>query len=167
MYNRLRFFALLLGLSVASTFSCGAKVLHPDFPVVEGQYQMTQEWSVALPGKFNRRIEGGDLVIWRPGMTLWVTVWGNDKNEGKDVRIKRIRERISPKAFDIQALKAGPVLRLSYRLKEEKEQGAVPGYYCYSVGDSGHVQMAIYLDNEKDVVSAQSICGSLSEKVAR
>lgn len=128
---------------------------------------MTQKWSVSLPEKFNRRIEGGDLVIWRPGMTLWVTVWGNDKKEGKDVRIKIIRERISPKAFDMHVLKAGPVLRLSYRLKEQKEQGAVPGYYCYSVGDTGHVLMAIYLDNEKDVVLAQNICGSISEKIAR
>lgn len=167
MKNRLRSFALLLGLSVASALSYGAKMLHPDFPVVEGQYQMTKEWSVSLPEKFNRRIEGGDLVIWRPGMTQWVVVWGNDKNEGKDVRLKRIRDRISPEAYDIRELKAGSVFRLSYRLKEGKEQGAVPGYYCYAVGDTGHVQMAIYLDNEKDVVSAQSICGSLSEKSAR
>lgn len=141
-------------------------MLHPDFPVIEGRYQITKEWSVTLPQKFNRRIEDGDLVIWRPGMTMWVAIWGNDKNENKEVRLQRIRDDISPQAFNIEASKSNDVLRLSYRLKEGKEQGAVPAYYCFSVGGSGQVQMAIYLDNEKDVESAQTICRSLSENNA-
>lgn len=141
-------------------------MLHPDFPVVEGRYQMTKEWSVTLPGKFNRRIEDGELVLWHPGMTMWVAVWGNDKNENKESRLKRIRADISPQAFDVETSKTSGVLRLSYRLKEGNEQGAVPAYYCFAVGDSGHVQMAIYLDKENDVKSAQAICGSLGENNA-
>lgn len=58
------------------------------------------------------------------------------------------------------------ILRLRYRLKEGEEQGAVPAYYCFAVGGSGHVQMAIYLDNENDAKTAQSICESLSESIA-
>lgn len=141
-------------------------MLHPDFPVVEGQYQMTKEWSVTLPDKFNRRFEDKDLVLWRPGLTVWVSVWGNDKNESKEGRLKRIKSDISPQAFDIETTPKGEILRLRYRLKEGKEQGAVPAYYCFAVGVTGHVQMAIYLDNEKDSKSAQSICGSLSESNA-
>lgn len=95
-------------------------MLHPDFPVVEGRYQMTKEWSVTLPGKFNRRIEDGDLVIWRPGMTMWVAVWGNDKNENKESRLKRMRADISPQAFDVETSNTSNVLRLSYRLKERR-----------------------------------------------
>jgi hypothetical protein len=167
MKNQLRSFALLFALSAAPSFSYGARVLHPDFPVVEGRYQMTKEWSVSLAEKFNRRIEGSDLVIWRPGMTLWIAIWGNDKSESKDIRIKKIRESISNKAFDIQTSKVSPVSRLNYRLKEEKAQGTIPAYYCFAIGDTGHVQMAIYLDNEKDVKSAQTICESLSERAAR
>lgn len=141
-------------------------MLHPDFPVVEGRYQMTREWSVTLPEKFNRRIEDGDLVIWRPGMTMWVAVWGNDNNESKESRLKRIQADISPQAFDVEISKTSGLLRLGYRLKEGNEQGAVPAYYCFAVGDSGHVQTAIYLDNENDVKSAQAICGSLGENHA-
>lgn len=142
-------------------------MLHPDFPIIEGRYQMTKEWSVTLPEKFNRRIEDGDLVIWRPGVTLWIAVWGNDKNESANVRLKTIRDGISPKAFDIQTSQKSHILHLSYRLKEGKDQGAVPAYYCFAVGDTGHVQMAIYLDSEQDAKSAQTICGSLSENNAR
>ena len=167
MRTQLRCLALFVGLLVLPPFSHGAKMLHPDFPVIEGRYQMTKEWSVTLPEKFNRRIEDGDLVIWRPGVTLWIAVWGNDKNENADIRLKATRDDISPKAFDIQTSKTGHILRLTYRLKEGKDQGAVPAYYCFSFGDTGHVQMAIYLDNEQAVKSAQTICGSLSENNAR
>lgn len=167
MQTQLRWLALFVGLLVVPSYSHGAKMLHPDFPVIEGRYQMTKEWSVTLPEKFNRRIEGGDLVIWRPGVTLWIAVWGNDKNENADARLKSIRHDISPKAFDIQTSKTSHILRLSYRLKEGKDQGGVPAYYCFAVGDTGDVQMAIYLDNEQDVKSAQTICGSLSENNTR
>ena len=49
-------------------------MLNPQFPIVEGRYQMTGEWSIALPGQFNRRIENQDLVIWRPGFTIWLAI---------------------------------------------------------------------------------------------
>lgn len=39
--------------------------LHPDFPVVEGRYRLTREWELELSGKFNRRIEDGNMVLWR------------------------------------------------------------------------------------------------------
>lgn len=141
-------------------------MLHPDFPVVEGRYQLTKEWSVILPGKFNRRMEDGDLVLWRPGMTIWVSIWGNDKGKNKETRLQGIKAGISPKAFDVSSTKMGTILQLTYRLKEEIEQGAVPAVYCFAFGDSGHVQMAIYLDNEKDVKSVLAICGSLGENNA-
>lgn len=62
--------------------------LHPGFPVVQDTYQMTKEWSVTLPGRFNRRIEDGSLVLWRPGFTIWTSVWGNDKKESAEKRLK-------------------------------------------------------------------------------
>lgn len=166
MKTKLFCFALLCGLLAQPAHSKGEKMLHPDFPVVEGRYQMTKEWSVTLPGKFNRRIEDGDLVIWRPGTTMWVAIWGNDKKETKESRLKRIRADISPQAFDVETSNTSNVLRLSYRLKEGNEQGAVPAYYCFAAGDSGHVQLAIYLDHEKDIKSAHAICGSLGENNA-
>lgn len=42
-------------------------MLHPEFPVVVGRYQMTPDWAVTLPRPFNRRTEDGSLVFWRPG----------------------------------------------------------------------------------------------------
>ena len=49
--------------------------LNPHFPVVTGRHQLTAEWSIDLPGEFNRRIDDGDLVFWRPGITAFVAIW--------------------------------------------------------------------------------------------
>lgn len=58
--------------------------LHPDYPVVSGDYQLTETWSVSLPLKFNRRIEDGSLILWRPGLTIYFTAWNNDHQESAD-----------------------------------------------------------------------------------
>jgi hypothetical protein len=49
--------------------------LHPDYPTIEGRYPLTSDWELDLPQKFNRRIEDGNMVLWRPGLTLRISVW--------------------------------------------------------------------------------------------
>ena len=141
-------------------------MLHPDFPVIEGLYQITRDWSVTLPSAFNRRVEEGDLVIWRPGMTIWTAVWGNDDNKSEEERISWIKTDISSDAFDISEEKEGDVIRLKYRLVEDTGDDRIPAYYCFAVGKTGYVQMAIYFDSESDLYDAELIWKSLVEHVA-
>jgi type II secretory pathway pseudopilin PulG len=141
-------------------------VLHPDFPVVEGKYQMTEEWSIILPDKFNRRIEDGDLVIWRPGFTIWVSALNNDKNESKEDRRARLREDVSPDAFDVEDVSEEAVLRLRYRLNEESEDRRVAAFYGFVVGVNGHIQLGIYFDDEGDLEKAKQIWLSVKEAAA-
>ncbi|MES2475503.1 MAG: hypothetical protein V4640_06965 [Verrucomicrobiota bacterium] len=136
--------------------------LHPEFPVVEAHYQMTKEWSVDLPTKFNRRFEESDLVIWKPGFTIWTTVW-NNKSESPDERLAWIRDDSSPDAFDAVTETSNGLLRYSYRLKEDSDDARLPGFYCYAIGKVGHVQMAIYFDSPDDLDTAQAIWRSLTE----
>ena len=138
-------------------------MLHPDFPVVEGKYQMTKRWSITLPGKFNRRVEDGDLVIWRPSFTIWVSALNNDKNESKEVRLARLREGMSPDAFDVQDVSEEGVLRLRYRLNEKSEDRRVAAFYGFVVGVNGHIQLGIYFDDEGDAEQAKKIWLSVKE----
>lgn len=139
-------------------------MLHPDFPVVSDHYQMTDMWSVVLPGEFNRRIEDGDLVIWRPGITIWTAIWGNDNNLPADKRLIELKQDISDDAFDIEEDVTGSILRFRYRLVEDSDDDRIPAYYCFAVGNSGYVQMAIYFDDENDLSVAESIWKSLEER---
>jgi hypothetical protein len=172
-FNAIRPRSLILLLALAacteetpeskSTESHKAVQLHPEFPVVEGHYQMTKEWSVDLPSKFNRRIEDRDLVIWKPGFTSWTTVWGNDKSASPDERLAWIRGDSPPDAFDAVSETSNGILRYAYRLNENSEDDRLPAFYCYAIGQAGHVQMAIYFDSPEDLSTAQHLWRSLTE----
>ena len=137
--------------------------LHPDFPIVEGHYQMTADWSVMLPTQFNRRIEEGQLVIWKPGFTIWTNVWNNDKSESQDDRLQWIQGDSSPNGFDKVTESSDGVSRYAYRLKEDSYDDREPAFYCFAIGEEGHVQMAIYFDSADDLADAQAIWQSLTE----
>jgi hypothetical protein len=128
---------------------------------------MTPEWALVLREKFNRRIEDGSMVFWRPGLTVWINVWGNDKAASREDRLRRIKADVSPKAFDIEERSTSNPLRYTYRIKEDDDQGKAAALYCFAVGEFGHVQMAIYLDQEADIAKARSIAHSLQETVGR
>jgi hypothetical protein len=70
---------------------------------------VTDDWALVLPEKINRRIENGDLVIWRPGFTVWIAVWNGDKPAQQT--LSWIKETASPEAID----------------------GRAPSLYCYAV----------------------------------
>ena len=125
---------------------------------------MTKEWSVDLPSNFNRRLEESDIVIWKPGFTIWTTVWNNDKSESPEERMVWIKENSSPDAFDAVTEASNGVLRYAYRLKENSEDARLPAFYCFAIGEAGHVQMAIYFDSPEDLANAQAIWRSLAEK---
>ncbi len=137
-------------------------MLHPKFPVIEGKYQLTDNWAVTLAQKHNRRFEEGSLVIWRPGFTIWTTVWNLKEGEKPEALLKRLKEDISKDATDVVESGEGMPLRLSYRLKEESDDDRQPAFYGIAVSSSGHVQISIYFDDPKDLKNAQEIFASLT-----
>ncbi len=140
-------------------------LLHPDFPVIENHHQLTKEWSVMLPGKFNRRLEDGDLVIWRPGFTIWTAVWNNVDGKSREECLAWIKQDISEGAFDLVEERQGHLLRLRYRLAEDSDDSRVLAYYCFAISDRSHVQMAMYFDEEADLDHAEQIWKSLNSSL--
>lgn len=136
-------------------------MLHPDFPVVEGRYRMNRDWFVDLPGRFNRRLNGDELVLWRPGLAIWVEAWNNDDREAKDVRFQRLKREMPGEAFAVEEPEDEDVLRLGFRLEDGKEGDA---FRCYAVGEDGHVRMSIRCEDEKELEAARAIWLSLSER---
>jgi hypothetical protein len=139
-------------------------MLHPDFPVIEGHYQMTKQWSVELPEPFNRRFEEGSMVLWRPGLTLWVAVWSKNQNQTQEERLARLLQDISAQATDQEELREHGLIFLSYRLSEESEDNRRPAFYGFAIGISGQVQMGIYFDDEADLSVARKVWLSLREE---
>jgi hypothetical protein len=139
--------------------------LHPDFPVVEGLHQLTPDWALTLEAPFNRRIEDGDLVLWRPGLTVWMTIWLNDENASIESRLEDLKQHMSPEATDVEQHAQGQTVYYAYRLAEEPDEdtddGRLPGYYGYAFAASSHVQMAVYFDEETEADAAHALHRSL------
>ena len=123
--------------------------LHPDYPIVTGNYQMTDEWTVTLPEKFNRRIEDGSLVLWRPALTFWITIWGNDGDKSTDNRLASILETASDLRSDQQIERTADSVRLTYELPEEdasRPKAVFRSISGYVISAVGHVQISAYFD---------------------
>lgn len=136
----------------------------PGFPIVEGQHLLTETWAINLPGKFARRVEDGCLVLWRPGLTIWLEAWGNDRNESQAKRLKTIKSHASPDRFSESEGKANKITRYSYRLRDENENGSIDSVYAHILNDDGHLQLAIYFDDAKDEPIARAIADCVMER---
>jgi hypothetical protein len=134
-----------------------------EFPVVEGHHQLTDDWAVTLPAQFNQRVEDDSLVLWRPGITVWTTIWNNDEQEAQQERFETLRSAISPAAFDVAESVEGDLIRFAYRLNETREESMVHAVYGFAIGPAGHVQMAIYCDEEADLKLAWQVWRSLKQ----
>lgn len=134
----------------------------PGFPLVEGDYALTEGWSIHLSKPFARRIEEGDLVLWRPGLTIWLSAWSNDHNESQAKRLAHIKKSASRKRFADSESTADNVTRFSYRLRDENEHGPVESLYGFVIGDEDHLQLAIYFDDPADEACARELVASVA-----
>lgn len=142
------------------------KSLHPEFPVVSGRYQISPEWSLFLPGAFNRRIEDDDLVIWRPGFTVWIAAWHNKPEESIQTRMRLLKQDITENAQELIEEEDPGVLRLRFRLEEPADDDRVAAYYAFAVADDGYLQIAMYFDDEADAETADGVWRSISRGTA-
>ncbi|MFT5526448.1 MAG: hypothetical protein ACI9G1_003484 [Pirellulaceae bacterium] len=132
--------------------------LHPDYPVVTGDYQLTGTWSVSLPLKFSRREEDGAVVLWRPGLTIYIVSWNNDDEDSIDSYLSQIKSDVSRDAFEKTENRSGAVTQFSYRLVEDDGDAL----YGFAIVNSGHLQVSIYFDEEDDVELVRSIFASMA-----
>lgn len=135
--------------------------LHPDFPRVSGDYRLSDDWVLTLPAEMNRRMEDKHLVLWRPGFSVWMSLWNNCYGESIQDRLQWLQLDTNPAAFDTSLRADDTPARYSYRLNEEREEGVVYGLYGFALKTDGYVQIAIYVDHEADLVNAELLFNSL------
>jgi len=51
-----------------------------EFPFMIGRVALSPAWTIVLPLAFKQRFEESQMVLWRPGLTNWMSVWGNNTN---------------------------------------------------------------------------------------
>jgi hypothetical protein len=138
--------------------------LHPDFPVVTGHYRMTADWAVDLPEQFNRRLEDGSLVLWRPALTFWIIAWNNHRQSSEEARLQSILATASELRGEEKIERAGGLIRLTYELSEEDDARAQPVYTSisgYVIAATGHLQISAYFDDPRSRAVAYRVMGSV------
>jgi hypothetical protein len=136
----------------------------PGFPLVEGHYDLTEAWSIQLSEPFARRIEDGSLVLWRPGVTLWLAAWGNDHGETQATRLARTKKTASKKRRDPQEVVAGNLTRFSYRLLDDSDEGPVESLHAFVFSDEGQLDLVVYLDDPADAARARELVDSVTAR---
>jgi hypothetical protein len=133
-----------------------------DFPLVQGDYQLTKDWAMSFREPVRRRFEDGAMIFWRPGFTVLVTVWNDPTDQAE--RRKQLEADASPQRYDLVEESDGGLLRFSYRLDEPAEDRRRPAFYGFVVGARSSVQIAVYFDDEKDLAEAAAVWRSLVER---
>lgn len=122
--------------------------LHPDYPIVSGSYRLTDDWVVELPVELNRRVEDGNLVLWRPGLTFWIAIWGGSWKSRQD-RVASILQTADPDRTDQQMQDDGQLTRLTYELVEsdrERTQSVYGSLSGHVISDTESIQISAYFD---------------------
>jgi hypothetical protein len=138
-----------------------------DSPLVEGNYAMTDQWSIFLPQPFRRGTEGGTLVLSRPGIKAWIFVCRNDEGKSPEDRLSFAMWALSRNALNKTREQTGGLLRYAFRLPEAPDDPRAAAFCCFAFGAAGHVQMYVYFDSEDDLPLAEGLWRSLQERVAK
>lgn len=135
----------------------------PGYPIVEGFYEMTEEWGMTLPEPMARRVEDESLVLWRPGLTIYVSAWGEgDEEQSRKIRLRELKRECDPDGKVVVNKDDGEVTLYAYRLADETPDGKIETLNGFAVTDHGHLQFGISFDDVKDAEKAikmvESIC---------
>lgn len=144
--------------------------LHPDFPVIDGRYRLTATWELELPEPFNRRMEEGDMVIWRPGLTFWIAVWGAQPDQTIEATLAWILEDASPSRSHQKIDRSEDLLRLTYELAERDPDRTPTDYVSisgYVIAPVGHVQITAYCDTPDAQRTGRDVIASVRVTPAR
>ncbi|MBX7166829.1 MAG: hypothetical protein K1X74_10850 [Pirellulales bacterium] len=133
----------------------------PGFPIVQGDYPLTDTWMLHLPEPFARRIEERSLVLWRPGLTLWLAAWDNNHNKSQADRASSAKSRASVLRFDEREQSANGVTRFGYRLHDANADGPVESINALFFADEGHLQLSVYFDDVSDEAEGWQIVESV------
>jgi hypothetical protein len=107
-------------------------------------------------------MEEGSLVFWRPGLTIWLTAWNNDRGESQAQRLRRIKEIASPRRFAEHESTDGTLTRFSYRLRDESDDGPVESVSGLVLAEDGDLQLSVYFDDPADEAEARRIVDSVT-----
>jgi len=111
--------------------------------------KLIEGWSMLVEDGFRRRMEGENLVLWAPGRTVWVSVFGHEQSPAS--MLKELRE-MSPSEREATFIDPREdVLRYGYLNPQADGDQVAWGLMTFAVGDNAYVAVAFYFRDRKQV----------------
>ncbi len=116
-------------------------------PVTAGSFHVSESWSFMLSSRMLRRVEEGCLVLWHPGLTIWLSAYTDGQFHAAEDRLARIRTNISPFSRAPEQTNEGGLVKFRYFLSETSETGNEQACcYCFALTDNEELHLAVYYD---------------------
>jgi len=132
-------------------------------PYLTGRISLDEQWSLELPLVCQQRFEENQMVLWRPGFTIWLSIWGNDTGESADIRISKLAAAASEGKTNEKSSTSDGFTYYQYRIDEPSGDDRVAAFQGFAVGENGHIQMSTYFDHEAESVLAERILTSTNQ----
>lgn len=129
-------------------------------PVLKGTVRVPQCWRFDISEQMFRRIDGGSLVFWRPGLTLWMDLY---TTPGQPIE-ERIGEILSIKneaAADLERRDEPGLVKMRYSLTETVDGKELRGVYLFGFTEEEELHLAAYYDNEAELKEIDKIWETL------
>lgn len=144
---------LLVSLSLGSANTETLKDTRMEVPkLVDPSQPLLDGYVIDLPFPMARRVEDGSLVFWHSpkGLTFWIDAYKqNHAGEALD-EWKRNR---SADAKNELIERSGSLLRYSYRLAENDNDGRQPAFYGFVAEDGQEFLIAAYFNTPEMIDS--------------
>lgn len=142
--------------------AAGGAPLRPDFPIVSGKVPLLDHWTLTLPEDFRRRVENGSLVLWRPGLTIWVNCFIGNRGETAQGLLSQAVSDRSTDSYDLRQGSSEDILWAAYRHDEMRDGAKVYSLNVIAASGSSQTVMSVYFDADQDIEKARVIQNGLS-----
>ena len=140
------------------------KVLHPDFPVIEGEYFLSKFWTITLPAPFNRRVDNDSLVLWRPNLTFWMTQYENkEKRLPREMVLSLIVNR-SNKTYDYKEFEIGDLFVTQY-FEEEIQKEPIYKFHYVIASEDSMISVQVHTKNKEYCNASKQICQTIKQSI--
>ena len=118
-------------------------------PVDAGPLNLGQYWQAAVGSHLLRRVDHGNLVFWRPQLTMWVRSFQSpDKSAAEKLAL--YQAHIPQEAQDRESKELDNGIVSRYFLTETNENGTEQrGVYMAGFTDGGHIDVSAYYDDDE------------------
>jgi len=127
-------------------------------PVAAGRLELGSDWLAESPGDFMRRIDHGDLVLFRNGLAIWIAVGTAPAPFDIDAELERVRQKRSPEATSEVVDATSTQTKLSYWLRRG-DRLSLHGT-CWAGPKT--LRMAAVMDSDSDQADAIAFWDSLA-----